>query len=91
MEQIICEESIQQKYAGFTYEELIEVVQQKKMSDLEFIVAQPDLLSEFKEYLADTGRKVYDEETATFFLRGEDNKVMDAQEEEGNFYWGGEL
>lgn len=87
MNQTIYETKIQQKYAGLTYEELIEIAQEEQMSDLIFIIAQPTLLEEFKEFLTDLGQEEYDEETATQFLREKDNRMMDAMDEGSRFLW----
>lgn len=87
MNQTIYETKIQQKYAGLTYEELIEIAQKEQMSDLTFIIAQPDLLEEFKEFLTDLGQDVYDEETATQFLQEKDNRMMDAMDGHDRLLW----
>lgn len=81
------ESGIQQKYAGLTYEELIEIAQKEQMSDLTFIIAQPALLEEFKEFLMDLGQDSYDEETATQFLQEKDNRIMDAMDDHARLLW----
>lgn len=61
MRQTNLENEIRQKYAGLTYEELVEAAQRENLSDLAFIMAQPGLSSEFEEYMADMGIEEYDE------------------------------
>lgn len=87
MNQTNYETKIQQKYAGLTYEELIEIAQKEQMSDLTFIIAQPALLEEFKEFLMDLGQDTYDEETAAQFLQEKDNRMMDAMNGHDRLLW----
>lgn len=91
MERTNYETAIQQKYAGLTYEELVEVAQEDQMSNLTFVVAQPDLLDEFKEFLSDRGQQEYDEETATDFLHERENRIMDFMEYDLDFEREGRL
>ena len=91
MRQTNLENEIRQKYAGLTYEELVEAAQRENLSDLAFIMAQPGLSGEFEEYMEDMGIDEYDEETATHFLLQRDNAAMDLMDDESNYLMRGSL
>ena len=91
MRQTNLENEIRQKYAGLTYEELVEAAQRENLSDLAFIMAQPGLLGEFEEYMEDMGIDEYDEETATHFLLQRDNAAMNLMDDESNYLMRGSL
>lgn len=79
------EKDIQQKYAGLSYEELIETAQKENMSNLVFIIAQKKLFQEFKDFLSDRGMDSYDEETAVLFLEEKEIRMMNLMEDESIF------
>lgn len=85
MESSNFEQDIQQKYAGLSYEELIETVQKENMSNLVFIIAQKKLFQEFKDFLSDRGMDSYDEETAVLFLEEKEIRMMNLMEDESIF------
>lgn len=62
-------EQVRDKYSGLSYDELVQKAQSSNMSDLHFILAQPDLTEEFKTWLDDRGNTDEVEEAdATLFL-----------------------
>lgn len=85
MRQTIQENEIRQKYAGFTYEELVEVAQRDNLSDLTFIMAQPELYEEFKEFISDRDGIVLDEEAAGLFLEQREIRMMNQMGDESIF------
>lgn len=85
MESSNFEKDIQQKYAGLSYEELIETAQKENMSNLVFIIAQKKLFQEFKDFLSDRGMDSYDEETAVLFLEEKEIRMMNLMEDESIF------
>lgn len=85
MESSNFEQDIQQKYAGLSYEELIETAQKENMSNLVFIIAQKKLFQEFKDFLSDRGMDSYDEETAVLFLEEKEIRMMNLMEDESIF------
>ena len=85
MKQTIQENEIRQKYAGLTYEELIEAAQRDNLSDLAFIMAQPELHEEFKEFISDRNSIIPDEEAAELFLEQKEIRMMNLMEDESFF------
>lgn len=85
MESSNFEKDIQQKYAGLSYEELIETAQKENMSNLVFIIAQKKLFQEFKDFLSDRGMDSYDEETAVLFLEEKEIRMMNLMEDDSIF------
>lgn len=60
---------VREKYSGLFYDELVQTAQQTNMSDLDFILTQPDLTTEFETWLMDNGiTEEFDEQDATLFL-----------------------
>lgn len=75
------EMEIQEKYSGISYDELVEIAQSSKMSNLEFIIAQPQLFEEFKEYMDDHGFEEYDEDIASQFISYQEECLTSANQE----------
>lgn len=62
---------VREKYSGLSYDELVQIAQDSNMSDLDFILAQPELSEEFKTWLSDRGTlDDFEEAEATLFFEG---------------------
>lgn len=75
MELTTYEKEIQNKCARLAYEELIEVAQNHPLPIQTFIIAQPELLIEFKKFLVELGIEKYDEKTAALFMTYQKEKL----------------
>lgn len=75
---------VREKYSGLSYDELVQVAQQTNMSDLDFILTQPDLTAEFEIWLADRGlSQTFDEADATLFLEEQESFLtLNSEEDE---------
>ena len=77
--------TIRQKYAGLTYEELVEAAQREELTDLFFIMAQPELYEEFQDFISGRCNLVQDEEAAELFLEQKEIRMMNLMEDESLF------
>ncbi|WP_176221492.1 hypothetical protein [Massilibacteroides vaginae] len=73
---------VREKYSGLSYDELVQTAQDSNMSDLDFILAQPELSEEFKTWLSDRDLlDDFEEADATLFLEEQEMFLTYHQED----------
>lgn len=75
-------QQVRDKYSGLSFDELVQIAQTSNMTDLHFILAQPELSEDFKTWLEDRGGNTgeVEEADATLFLE-EQEMFLTYQEE----------
>lgn len=68
---------IQQRYEGYSYDELVQQHQNAQISMIDFIVAQQELFEEFNDYLSRKGVISFTDKQVLEFLREYESTIMD--------------